>query len=249
MSHRSNKKKETKQPGGPAYLAPVISAFELGVVLLCALLTWKYGSFELSYPWISDLGNATPQIYVFGSGLTLAALARVVLIYCRYVQLQSLFLDRPYRCVFGWNTLIMTIGLLACVFQGLLGWWSDITQQTVHAYLSGTYFALMTVYQLMHTALIWWAMNHQDEGTASFEFTKLCPRPSLNRFAWYWLGNILTVVTGTMVIFSRIPIEVGAAPIAESVLIGALSLYTLPYYYELYSTSFPALFRVWHMTS
>lgn len=253
---------------GISIMLPIALAF--GVAVVSGSYAWTWANHDLpddGIPFISDLGNRSPQWWFFGAGLTVVSAYFIALAILRFQQLRYAIIkirratpeDDPQFCcsTFGLsnaNWAGMVFFILAAVCLTGLSWFNDLDFRIVHNVFAVGCFASLALYQVMHTVVSSQVSDQYHSlahSSSDPEFAKslnsrvvpgvLFQPTTKGMFAWYVVFNTISFVAAGVGVTHYLPAPAGAPAVAEWALALGSILYFCPLYYELQNCTLAAL--------
>lgn len=234
-------------------LIPCALVLGVGVIAGCYWWTWANGDLRPgeTYPYISDLGNKTPQQYLFAIGFWVLALFFGTVSIFRFFQLRWAIAKEvrvvPCCCV-GWlgmNYVMLIVALIGFLSMGFLASFNNLDYNTVHNVFAVSCFGLLFAYQVLHTALAFevreFRKYRQERCKANGKdiamhvnkngFYEAAP---LGLLAYYVIINCMSGAALVIGSFHYLGFDDAGNPaIAESVLVFSTIVYYAPWFWEL----------------
>jgi hypothetical protein len=244
-------------------LLPAAIALAVGVIAGSYVWTWQNNDLpeDGSVPYISDLGNANPQWYLFASGLTVVATYFAVLSVYRFKQIHyavtrlNTMSESHRQCckyvsIAGTNIAALIFIELSAVAMVLLAWFNDKAFHTPHDVFACICFAGLALYTIMHTimaselgrAYAFVASRDLKAGRHDSEFlgarrhyvgAEYFQPTTKNMLAWYIVFATLEVSFAIIGSLHYLPVSWGTPSVAEWVCATAILFYFFPFYYEM----------------
>lgn len=226
-------------------LIPIALVMGLGVIVGCYFWTRENGDLheDEGYPYVSDLGNKTPQQWLFAFGFGVLALFMTWASTFRYLQFQWELAptESGPRDI---NAVMLSLAVIGYVSMIMLASLSDITYQTAHNVFAVLCFGCLFIYQILHTALVTLIHTNrhhlratyydgEDEPVNVVGSGKLYQASSNAMIRGYLTINLLSFAALFIAASHYLPVDFGLPQIAESVLVGSTMIYYIPWIWEM----------------
>lgn len=241
-------------------LVPIGVAFVPLLVGACYWWTWANGDLIRGYSWfyVSDLGNTTPQQYLFAFGFSAVAVLFSVVTVVRFLQWRVALASADVPCGHrALNVILLIAAMIGLVSLVLLASLSDLTYHTEHDVFSGICFGALTVYEWCHTGLCFWSYTQRrqrirarryggDEEPLVIDERHFFVPSNFAMLLVYLLINCICFASLLVLLSKYLAFDAGQPPIAENMLIFFSVAYFLPFVVELQNATCGNIHRHCH---